>query len=160
MIGATAFIVKLPAYACRRCKGVFMEGTALEQADLEVACVLASRGQASGETFRIMRKTLGMRAAVLAQLLNVTAETISRWENDQRAVDVNAWLAVGSILLERTGRPCSTLKRLMALSKGTRLPKTVRIDLTRVVVPRLARASDRTPARRRGRSLRALPAVG
>jgi hypothetical protein len=131
-VEGTTFVVKLPAYACRQCKAVFMEGSALERADLEIACVLASRGPATGETFCFMRKTLGLRAVVLASLLNVTAETVSRWEHGQRPVDGNAWLAVGSIALERAGRPCSTLKRLMGLAKGGKLPKTVRIDLTKL----------------------------
>jgi DNA-binding transcriptional regulator YiaG len=158
-VGGSTFIVKLPAYACRDCKAVFMEGSALERADLEIACVLASRGPATGEAFRFIRKTVGMRAVVVASLLGVTAETISRWENGQRPVDGNAWIAMGSIALERAGRPCSTLKRLMGLSKGAKLPKTVRIDVTNgslETVPHIApHASSGSRIRRSPRTVRA-----
>lgn len=145
-VDGSTFIVKMPAYACRQCRAVFLEGRALERADLEIACVLALRGPATGETFRFLRKAVGLRAVVVATLLNVTAETISRWENGQRPVDGNAWLAVGSIALERAGRPCATLKRLMGLSKGPRLPKTVRIDLTKVAAESVAQIEPRDSA--------------
>lgn len=130
IVDGTTFIVKLPAFACRECRGVFMEGHALERVDLEIACVLATRASASGAGFRFLRKALGMRAHDLAELLNVTAETISRWENDQRAVDGNAWIVVGSIVLEKANRPPTTLKRALGLIKGPSLGKTVRIDVT------------------------------
>lgn len=161
-VEGTNFVVNVPAYVCRQCKAVFMEGTALERADLEVACVLASRGPASGETFRFMRKTLGMRAVVLASLLGVTPETISRWENEQRSVDGNAWIVLGSIALERAGHPSSTLKRLMGLTKRVKLPKTVRIDLAKVAVARLAPIRPRATSavRRMRRPARTMRAVG
>lgn len=161
-VAGTTFVVKLPAYGCRDCKALFMEGTALERADLEVACVLASRGPASGEGFRFLRKTLGMRAVVIAELLNVTAETVSRWENGQRDVDGNAWIAVGSIVLERAGLPCSTLKRLMGLAKRPKLPKTVRIDLTKDAAMRVSRIRPRRGAgvNRAARHARAVRVAG
>lgn len=124
------FLVKSPALVCRRCRTTFMTGPALEQALLEIACLLAMRASPSGEALRFMRKVLGIRAGALATLLSVTAETVSRWENDQRAMDANAWIAVGSILLEHAGRPPKTYERLAALHDGHKLPKNVKIDLT------------------------------
>jgi YgiT-type zinc finger domain-containing protein len=109
------FVAKLPAQACRACGTTEVDVKALERLELEVACELARRGPACGETFRYLRKALGMRALDLAELLDLTAETVSRWENDQRAVDGPAWIALGSMVLEKAQQSTSTLERLRAL---------------------------------------------
>ena len=132
-VGLTKFTAKVPAFSCRRCRSVFMPGHALERVDIEIAGVLAERGPASGLTFRFMRKALGLRASVIASLMDVSAETISRWETSQRPVDVKAWVTLGTIVLERLGRTSSTLDRLTTLKKGLReLPKNVKLDLVGV----------------------------
>ncbi|MDB4997961.1 MAG: helix-turn-helix domain protein [Myxococcaceae bacterium] len=124
------FVAKLPARVCRSCDKTYIDAKALERLELEVACELARRGPACGETFRYLRKALGMRALELAELLDLTAETVSRWENDQRSVDGPAWIALGSMVLEKARQSTSTLERLRALkapaTKSAR-PRPVRI---------------------------------
>lgn len=44
----------------------------------------------SGQEIRFLRKTVGMKAAELARFLDVTAETISRWENGKKVISTNA----------------------------------------------------------------------
>jgi len=128
VLGST-FVVRAPAFVCKTCRAVFTSGEVLQRVDVEVASVLASKGDVNGESLRFMRKALGLRAFELAALLDVTAETMSRWEHDQRSVDLSAWILVGGLVLERAGRPTDTLRRLLATKKPTKLPKTVRLAL-------------------------------
>lgn len=128
-VAGTWFVARVDTYACRRCRAVFLAGPALERLDLEIACFLARRASPSGETLRFLRKALGLRGVALASLLQVTAETLSRWERGQRGVDANAWITVGSLVLEKSGRPTATYERLSALAEPRKLPATVRIDL-------------------------------
>lgn len=128
VLGST-FLVRAPAFACRSCRAVFTPGEILTRVDLEVATVLAMRGLVNGESLRFMRKALGLRAFELAALLDVTAETMSRWEHDQRGVDLSAWIVVGGVVLERAGRPTETLRRLLATKKPVKLPKTIKLSL-------------------------------
>jgi hypothetical protein len=121
-------MVRGPAAACKRCHAVFIPAGGLERIDLEVACELAMRATPSGAALRFLRRTLGLKAVELGVLLRVTAETVSRWENDQRTIDANAWISVGSLVLERALLPTQTLLRLMGLQKAKKLPKTVHLD--------------------------------
>jgi YgiT-type zinc finger domain-containing protein len=130
-IGGRDFIVTVAAGSCRTCGSVFLENTSLERAEWAIACELARHGPINGSAFRYMRKTLALQATVVAGLLEVTPETISRWENGQRAVDKAAYVALGSVVLERASRPPETLERLRELRVGQRTAKTVRLDVTR-----------------------------
>lgn len=128
-VARCTFSVRMSAFACRRCRETFVFGPMLERGDLEIACAVAMRGAPAGDGFRFMRHVMRLRAGELAALLTVTPETVSRWENGQRAVDPIAWVAVGSILLEQAGRPPKTMERFQALKDGSSLPRTLRIDL-------------------------------
>lgn len=128
-VAGTTFIVSTPAFSCRSCSALFVLGEALQRADIEVAAVLARKGPVNGETLRFMRKALGLRGFALAALLDLTGETVSRWETGQRPVDPRVWVLVGSLVLERAGVEPDTMKRLVALSKRPRLPKTIRLNL-------------------------------
>ena len=128
-LSGTRFLVTVPSYVCKGCRAVFMEGETLEQADLEIACALARNGPASGETFRFLRKALGVRSAAAAALFDVTAETVSRWEHGQRPVDKCAWIALGSLVLEELGRPPETMARLLVLRDPPARADLIRIDL-------------------------------
>lgn len=134
-------MVRGPAAACKRCHAVFIPAAGLERIDLAVACELAMRAPPAGEAFRFIRRALGLKAMDLAVLLRVTAETVSRWENDQRTVDANAWISVGSLALERASLPTATLHRLVGLQKPKKLPKTVHLD-----PPVAARPKSQPPA--------------
>lgn len=60
---------------------------------LEAAAAVARAtipAKLSGKEIRAMRKALGLRAAALAEFLDVTPETLSRWENGKEAVSNNA----------------------------------------------------------------------
>jgi putative zinc finger/helix-turn-helix YgiT family protein len=132
-VGGRDFVVTLATAACRACGSVFLENTSLQRAEMEIACELARHGPVSGEAFRYLRKTLGLRAIVVADLLGVTPETISRWENGQRPVDKAAWLTLGSVVLEKASRRPETLERLRELRVHGPGARSVRIDVTRTL---------------------------
>ena len=111
-VGGRDFAVTIVARSCRSCGAVFLENASLQRAEMAVACEIARHGPVSGETFRLLRKTMALPAVVVAGLLDVTPETISRWENGQRPVDKATWLVLGSVVLERAQRRPETLERL------------------------------------------------
>ena len=79
-----------------------------------------------------------MRAADLAELLDVTPETVSRWETGKLDVARAAWSALAGIVVERAhgeGRS-RMLDRLRALQAPKKLAKAVRIELPRSVAQR------------------------
>jgi transcriptional regulator with XRE-family HTH domain len=78
-----------------------------------------------------MRKALGLRAADLAGLLGVAAETVSRWETGQRDVDRGALALVGGLVVDRLEGSTATLDRLRALAKPPRTAKTKALELAR-----------------------------
>ena len=130
IVAGRRFVVTLPAQSCRSC-GVRVDPASRERMEIEIACELAREGPAVGETFRFMRRALRMRALDVAELLGITPETISRWENEQRSVDRAAWIALGSIVLERARQSTSTLERLRTFAKPAVTAKSIRIVLAR-----------------------------
>jgi len=130
-VAGREFVMTVTAGACRACGSVFLENASLQRAEMETACELARHGPVSGDAFRYLRKTLGLRAVVVADLLGVTPETISRWENGQRPVDKAAWMTLGSVVLEQASRRPETLERLRELRAHGPGARSVRIDATR-----------------------------
>lgn len=130
-VDGTRFVARVAAFSCRKCRAIFLPGPALARLDLEVACTLAARAGPSGERLRFLRKVLGLRGLELAALFQVTPETVSRWERGQRDVDFIAWIAAGSLVLEKAGRKPCTRERLTSLAQAPKLPKTIHVDVGR-----------------------------
>ena len=61
----------------------------LDRFEIEVALALARAGAHSGDAIRTMRKAVGLSATALAELLDVSLETVSRWENGGRAAPLS-----------------------------------------------------------------------
>jgi DNA-binding transcriptional regulator YiaG len=101
----------------------------LQRAEVAIAATLALEGPVHAESFRFMRGALGIAAKDLAELLGVTPETVSRWENGAGEVNRSAWLTLGTIALERAGRPTMTQERMAKIAEGKKPPKERRVDL-------------------------------
>ena len=129
-IGDQTFAADLPAVRCAACGGVFFDGPAVGDFERAVARELAQRGPATGETFRFMRKALGLRAADLAEMLDVTPETLSRWETGKLPMGRTSWITLSSLVLDYE----ATAARLQAAKTGPGLAKAVvRLDMSRKV---------------------------
>ena len=88
---------------------------------------LADAGIVSGETFRYLRHALGMTAREVSAELNVSHETISRWENEERPLDKLAWATLAAIVRDELDGTERTRQQLRAMRKPKRLAKTVRL---------------------------------
>ncbi len=70
------------------------------EAELAVGAYVALSGIVTGETFRHLRSVLRFQQHELARLFSLSVGTISRWENDERAVTRSAWLVLGQLVLD------------------------------------------------------------
>lgn len=129
-VAGHVFFAVLPARHCRACDdGAFDDGV-LERFELHVATKLADAGLQSGAAFRFMRKALGLRAVDLGELLDVSPETVSRWETDKRAVDRGALAVLASCVRDALAGRTSTIDTLRALRTPRALEERVHVDLT------------------------------
>lgn len=126
-VGATTYRTSVPMDQCPKCREGFIKGPDLHHAELGVAAEVARRGPASGETFRFMRKILGVRGNEMAELLGVRPETVSRWEQGKGDVDRAAWALVAGLAMEAAEGRSVLRDRLEALRKPVRAAKDVRV---------------------------------
>jgi putative zinc finger/helix-turn-helix YgiT family protein len=122
------FTAQLPALVCEVCGESSYAGEDLRRFELAVARKLADLGEPNGEAFRLMRKSIGVKAVELAQLLNVAPETLSRWENGKLAMDEGAFLILGDLVEDHCTGNLRTLQRLKAL-REPRAPKPSHISI-------------------------------
>jgi DNA-binding transcriptional regulator YiaG len=127
-VGDHVFVGEVPASTCPNCSEVFYEGDAIGRFELAVARILAERGMVSGRAFQFMRKTLGMRAVDLAELLDLAPETLSRWEAGARDVDRAAWAALSSLVVDRAEGRDRVISILRALRDPRKQPKSIQVD--------------------------------
>ena len=100
----------------------------LGRAELLAGAEAIARGLRAGGTFRFVRKALGLRAVELGSLLEVSPETVSRWENGHRSAEPSVWNTLADLVSDRLEGTDTTLTRLKA-SKG-RIPRQpVRLSL-------------------------------
>ena len=123
LVGGRTFVAALQARRCEACGEVYVDGRALEAFEKAVDLKLAQDGPATGETFRRLRKALGLRAAEVAELLDIRTETVSRWETGATNVDRAAWAMLATMMIERAANSTATIDRLRALREPPKLAK-------------------------------------
>lgn len=132
VVDAIVFRIQSKAARCVKCGTTLVESKAIGIGEILAAGWLAEHNIVSGASFRFMRKALMFRANELADLLGVTAESISRWENGKLDVDRRVWFLLAEIVLDRiedeAGKRTSTLERLRSLKRAPPVRKEVRID--------------------------------
>jgi hypothetical protein len=121
-------IYGVPGWQCGDCAEVYRTADDLGRSELIAAGGLASTGYREGAVFKFMRKAVGLRATDLAELLDVTPETISRWENDRHEIDRPAWLAVEGLVRDALERKDTTRRRLLALNERRAHKEPLRLD--------------------------------
>jgi putative transcriptional regulator len=127
-VAGKTFAATLPATKCARCGAVYLSHDALGKLELAAAGELARHGDVTSESFGFMRRALGVRAVELAEWLNVTPETVSRWEHGKQTIDRAAAALLSAMVLDRLEGRTATIDRLEALLKPRPLPKLVRLE--------------------------------
>jgi putative zinc finger/helix-turn-helix YgiT family protein len=123
------FTTTVDGKQCSSCGEVYFEGTDLARFELAVARILAESGAESGDAFRWMRKALDLRAIDVAELLEVTPETVSRWETGRVAVDRAALMILGLMVVDQAHGSTATIDALRARAAAKPLAKTVTVKL-------------------------------
>ena len=126
-----ALVVRVTGVSAIRCSGCgesFLSGPDLGRAELLAGAEAMARGLRDGGTFKFIRKALGLRASELGDLLDVSPETISRWENSHRAAERSVWNTLADLVSDRLHGTKTTVDRLTA--PKPRIPKqAVRLRL-------------------------------
>jgi hypothetical protein len=119
---------------------VSIDCEALAAFELDVARDVAEHGPVSGETLAYMRKAMQLDAKALAKMLDVSAGTLSRWENGVRKVHFAAWFVAGDLVLERAGRETPPSERLSSVIAKSARTVRIRVDVdpTRYTMMRTA----------------------
>lgn len=111
---STYFGVKTTSHGveCPACGEVYFTAGEIEREHQIVAKTVVARGIAIGREFRFIRKRARLQAAELAEILGVTPETVSRWENDAVPIPRLAAFALGELYQ----RPRATRAKLEAFA--------------------------------------------
>lgn len=109
------YVISLVATRCNACEEVYFRGDVLGRAEIAIAAALADEGICSSDSFRFMRKAIGMRAVDLAKLLDTSPYTLSRWETGKWPVDRTSCAILGSIAKDTLDGTTTTVDRLRAM---------------------------------------------
>jgi putative zinc finger/helix-turn-helix YgiT family protein len=130
-VGTIDFEATVDGFRCDACQEEYLDGQDAQKLEMLVSKWLAQHGVATREAFRFMRKSVGLRAADLAALLDVTPETVSHWETGRNEIPRNALAILGTIVLEQETGNTGTLDRLRLLREGPNVVKSRRVRLSR-----------------------------
>jgi DNA-binding transcriptional regulator YiaG len=125
VVSGITFTGEVPALECVKCGERYALSEDLGNFELSVAERLASLGARTGAAFKFMRKALGLRAVDIAELFDVAAETVSRWETGEP--EPHAFALLGSVIADRIEGRDSTVKRLRAIISPPRKPMRIRV---------------------------------
>lgn len=130
VVGEHVFKSRVNAIECPKC-GELVAGDELARAEFEVASELVVCGIVNKESFRFLRSVLDMNGRQTAELLNVTPETVSRWESGARELEWLAWAHLAAMVRDKADGRHDTAEQLRAM----RSPRTPR-EFTPPVIPR------------------------
>lgn len=126
-----AVVENVPALVCRGCGEAVVAGEDLGRAELIAASRLIETGARSGALLSWTRRSLGLLATDLAALLGITAETVSRWENDRVEPEPAVWNVVADLVDDQIQGRTRTQDRLRTASlskRPSKAPVTVRFE--------------------------------
>lgn len=123
------FTAQLPAEKCGACGEIVIQGDDIRHFEHRVAVEIAKAGLRSAEAFRLLRKSLGLEASGVAQLLDVPVEFVGYWEQGSWPIDPRALGVVGSLVLGKHDGKTSSLDCLGVLRNPRSLGRKVRLVL-------------------------------
>jgi putative zinc finger/helix-turn-helix YgiT family protein len=121
-VGGRSFTADLPYRRCSACREEIVDDHVVVAFEKAVAAALLEQ-QPSGEGFRFLRKRLALSGKDVAELLDVTVETISQWENNRRPIPRQSWALLGVLVHEHIRGDEVTMARLRAPVRAP-APKT------------------------------------
>ncbi len=124
LVGTLRFIAQLPALVCPSCGEDLVSAETMRGLEQGVAEALACDGVRTPEAFRYMRKAIGLKAVDVAELLDVTPETVSRWENGERQPETRAAKLLGLMVLDYKAGRAEIQQYLRSLVKERTAPPT------------------------------------
>jgi DNA-binding transcriptional regulator YiaG len=117
------FTAELPAVICGDCNANYISHEDLARLELGAAQWLTQHGIRDAKAIRFIRKAVGMRAVDLAELLDVTPETVSHWENGHTPIDVGSFTVLVDLVADALAGQTTTLERLKSLREPVKAPK-------------------------------------
>ena len=123
------FTAQVPAEKCEACGQISIQGHDMKLFELRIAVELAKAGLRTGESFKYLRKALGVDAAGLAGLLDVPVDFIGYWDKGEWPVDPRAHAVVCSLVLAKYDHRPSSLDCLAVLREPRKLARRVRVTL-------------------------------
>lgn len=83
---------------CRACGETLFDLAEMKRQERAIAKELAARGVRTSSEFKLVRKVAGLRAVDVAAMLDVTPETVSRWERGTVEIPRAAAYVLGDLL--------------------------------------------------------------
>lgn len=114
----------VPADRCRKCGETYFRSVDIGLWEKAIVRAITA-GPPGPQSASFARRAVGMQAKDLAELLGVTPETISRWENARRPMDTPTWLALGSLVLDKLEGRSEVIDRARAIRRPAR--KRIRV---------------------------------
>ncbi|MBL8605160.1 MAG: type II toxin-antitoxin system MqsA family antitoxin [Myxococcales bacterium] len=128
VVAGHRFVAALPSVRCTQCGQESVSDAALEQFELRVSELLLESGTHAPEALVWFRRSIGLRATELADLLGVTPETVSRWENGKVAPPNTAIVVMGKLAVTRGPKREELIALLRSSAAPRPLAKTVRLS--------------------------------
>jgi DNA-binding XRE family transcriptional regulator len=126
-LGGRVFVADLPARKCTSCGQTTVGGPDLLAFDAAVAGELARVGASSPDALKFLRKSIGLTAAELGELLELRPETISRIENGKMPADRRTVALLGALVLDHIAGGSETADRLRILAHPPKTRKRVKV---------------------------------
>lgn len=125
----TAVFVRqdMPAVVCEKCGESYFGSSDVGDFELQVAMEAGSRGFIHGPVLRFMRTAIGLSAKELANMLDITAETVSRWENGRTTIPKTVFIVVTALVEDHAAKRTNTRERLEAVCRDQDVPTQIKI---------------------------------
>ena len=110
--GLNVILNGLNQYECEECKEHFVSIPKVKQLHRVIGISLCKekKGLLTAQEIKFLRKDLRFKAKELAQLLGVTPQTVSRWENNKKRIGEGQDRLLRSIYMlyasEQADKPC------------------------------------------------------
>jgi DNA-binding transcriptional regulator YiaG len=124
-----SFTAELPAERCASCGQVVIQGHDVRRFELRVAVEIAKAGLRTAESFKYLRKSIGLELEGLAELLDVPPEYVTYWEDESWPVDPRAHAVLCSLVLAKLEQRPASLDPLRVLRQPRKMTQKVRLHL-------------------------------